>query len=388
MTLFAYGFRTFFPLAGLSAALTVVATVLALTGKIALPDPIRWHAHEMLFGFAPALMAGFFLTAVPNWTKRPRVQGPKLMAVAALWLAGRAALLFGASWPPMLVAGIDVSFLVVLGALIGWPIFGTSSRRNMAFPLLVWMLAAANLVEHLQWAGMLEPNGTPRRTAILTLVVLIITFGGRILPLFTRGALRRVRAAAGDQSPDPVRDRGPLDQATLVVSAALIPLSIFVDGPAMGVAFAFAAVLNLGRMYRWATLDTLHDPLLLILHVGYLWIPVAFTLSALSQIGVVPPTAALHALTAGVIGTFALGMMSRVMRGHTGRPLVAPRIMSAAYVLLTLAALIRVFGPILWPAGLVSIWHAAGDLWGLAFLILVVVDLPKAWAPRPDGKAG
>lgn len=391
MTLVQYGFRLFFPLAALSAASVVVLTVLGLTGTFVLPNPIGWHAHEMLFGFMGALLAGFFLTAVPNWTKRPRLHGAPLVAFAVLWLAGRGAVFAGQGWPPLAVAALDASFLVLLGLLIGGPIFGTRSTRNLAFPVLVWVLAGASFADHLEWAGHLTPTGAPRRVAMLTLVAVIIIFGGRIVPLFTRGALRRARAARGDDGPDPVRARTAFDTAVITASAALIPLTVWFDGtPIMAAGYALAAGLNLARMRGWASGHTLRDPLLLILHVGYAWIPLAFALAAVAQIdpGLVPLSAARHALTSGVLGTFALGMMSRVMRGHTGRPLVAPRAITVAYGLVTLAALVRVVGPIVAPAALVRTWHSAMGLWALAFMILFVVDLPIALAPRPDGKPG
>ena len=286
---------------------------------------------------------------------------------------------------------MDVAFLAILGGLIARPIYGARSQRNYAFPALVWVLAAANLVEHLEWAELLSHSGAPRRVAILAIVALIIIFGGRILPLFTRNALRRARQAQGVEGPNPVREVNTIDTAAMVISALLIPLTIFVDHhPAMAVAFALAAALNLLRMRGWATRHTLRDPLLLILHLAYGWIPLAFAINAVSQYDVhlVPVSVAVHALTAGVIGSFAMAMMSRVMRGHTGRPLVAPRIISAAFVLVSAAALVRVFGPLILSTKIATVWSISSHIWGTAFLILVAVDLPKALAPRPDGKLG
>ncbi len=364
-TIFLMGFRIFFLLAGLTASLLVPIWLAALSGH-ALPGvDLHWHGHELIFGFVGAVLAGFFLTAVPKWTATTPLSGKPLIALAALWAAGRAgrALLTGP------LAAADSAFLFALAAAIGWPIFKQRSTRNALFPLLVVAMGLADVAWHL-WPGLV-----PAQVAVLSAVVVVVIFGGRITPLFTRNALKL-----------PVRPRSRLDDAAIGSVIVLIPLAI-VSAPAPLVAAiaALGAALNLLRMRGWQTLATASTPLLWILHVGYGWVSVALALWALAALrpDILPVSTALHAATVGVLGTYTLGMMSRVALGHTGNPLKAPPLMVVAYVAVLLAGLLRLLA-VLAPWAL----YASGTLWTVAFALFVVVYAPLLSRPRSDGAPG
>jgi len=366
-------FRPFFLLAGLTAVALLPTWLLTLSGDGPPGIDLQWHAHELLFGFLGAVFAGFFLTAVPRWTGRPHVHGLALAALVALWGAARVsrALVVGS------VGAVDALFLVVLAGAIAAPIVRDRSRRNAWFPLLLLAMAGADATIHL------APQHTliAQRLAVLCALAVVTIFGGRITPLFTRGALRR-------EGKDGVRERSWLDDAAIVSVLALVPLAV-VDGaePLVAGVAAVGAVLNALRMRGWRTQHTIRSPIVWILHAGYAWIPVSLALWAAAAVRPGLTSAAVHAMTAGVLGTYTLAMMSRVTLGHTGRPLQVHPAMVLSYACVLGAGLVRVGAPIL--MGFTPMWaiNTAGVLWTAAFAIFVVVYTPILTQPGVDAEA-
>jgi len=383
-----HGFRPFFLFAGAYAVIAAAAWLAILhrlyTGTAgsfphgAMP-PHFWHGHEMLFGYVAAAVAGFFLTAVPSWTGRAPVRGGTLGALALAWIAGRIALWGAAALPPLLVAILDLAFVPFLAALVIRALAGGWSRRNAIFLPVFAALFAANLLYHLDAAG-IAPGyaGRGLNLALDTVLFLIAVLGGRVVPAFTTNALRR----AGEERL-PV-SRAPLEAAALLAVVALAAVDFLApDGRAAGAVAAIAAVLHAARFAGWRGHRTLAEPILWIIHLGYLWLIVGFALKAMALLGGwLPPTAASHALTIGAIGCMTLGVMSRAALGHTGRELrVAPAIV-AAYLLVTAAALARVLGPALLPAYALQALAVTAVLWIAGFGLFTYIYVPILLRPR------
>lgn len=383
------GFRPFFLLTGIQAVLAIATWLGVLRGAGPTPawsNAIQWHAHEMVFGFAGAAIAGFLLTSAPVWTNRPAVAGPRLAALALLWLAGRIAVFAGGALPsPWIAATIDTAFLLALAVVTAAPIFGSRSRRNYAFPLLVGVLALANALTHAGAAGVAPAAGAAGlRLAVGSVLLIVTVIGGRLVPLFTRasikreGALREVRYLAWADAA-----AGPLVGA-FVIADVLAPGST-VSGALALVAGAVVALRTRG----WALGFALRDPLLWSMHLAYLWIPIGLALlGASSFVDAVPRNLALHAITTGAIGGMILAIMTRVALGHTGRPFRAPRGIPFAYGLVLAAALARSFGPLFAPGATSGLLLASGALWVGAFAIFLAVYTPYLVSPRVDGKPG
>ncbi len=379
------GFRPFFLVAGAFAALIVPIWLLIVDGVLAPAaylDPAGWHAHEMIFGYTAAVIAGFLLTAVANWTQRETLAGPPLLALAGLWVLGRLAMAIAPSLPRGLPALIDLAFLPILGVVIARPLIATRNRRNFVMLAVVAALFSANLVVHLEALGFV-PLGSARRaclTAVDVVVFLILAITGRVVPMFTRNATEVATVASSI----------PLERLTMAAAVALVAIDIVApESRAAGVTAGGLALVAIARAARWGTLHTLRHPLLWILHVGYAWIPFGLLLRASPLLGVaIWGSIGTHALTVGAIGALTLGMMVRVTLGHTGRRLVASPAIAWAFGAITVAAFARVVVP------LVSLrWHfvplvVAGALWTVAFLLYLVVYAPVLLSPRADGKRG
>ena len=314
------GFRPFFLLAAVWAALAVPVWLTAYAHgyvpRAGLPA-MFWHAHEMVYGFGFAAVAGFMLTAIPNWTGRLPVRGAGLAALVVLWLAGRVALLL-----PPAFSWIDLAFGLALIAVVARELIAGRNWRNLPMLVALGLLVAGNVLFHLG----IDPTC---RLGIATLLMLIALVGGRIVPSFTRNWLAKQRAV---RMPAP---EGLLDRIALVIT--LVALGAWVSNVATWPALVAGAALAL-RLSRWRGLSTLREPLLAILHIGYAWLALGLVLVGLG----VQPQAALHALTAGAIGTMTLAVMTRATLGHTGRALTADGATLAIYALVTLAALMRV----------------------------------------------
>jgi uncharacterized protein involved in response to NO len=394
--LFARGFRPFFLLAGVYAVLSVGAWVLLIRGWAALPtgfSPPFWHGHEMLFGYAAAAMAGFLLTAVPNWTGTRPLQGRPLGGLVALWLAGRIAVWAGAALPPVWVAAVDLAFLPVLALLMARVLWPARKPKNFAFVALLALLFVANLHGYVPLLGEREDAGLV--LAVDVMVLLIVIVGGRITPSFTSGALRQ-----RDGAP-PVTTYPWLERLAILSTLGVVMADLFaLPAAAVGALALLAGGANAARLLGYRTRHTLRQPIVWSLHLGYAWAVLGLLLKGLAAFSVaefsrqafagvtIPATAALHALTVGAIGTMTLAVMSRAALGHTGRPLVAPAPVVWAYGLITLAALVRVFTPIFLPALYLEAIVGSGALWVAAFALYLAAYTPILIRPRADGQPG
>jgi uncharacterized protein involved in response to NO len=378
------GFRPFF-LGGATWAIVVLTLWLtALAGGITLPtgfDPLAWHRHEMLFGFVGAVVSGFLLTAIPNWTGRLPIAGTPLLALFALWLAARLAVLFSASVGMGPAAGLDVGFYLVLAALAGREVLA-AKNRNLPMVGLVLLFGGANAIDHATALGLVADEGLGWRCGLSLVVVMISLIGGRIIPSFTRNWLTKqgVREGLPGQP-------GRYDLVTIGVTAAAMATWIAApDSVPAGAALGLAGVLQAVRLARWKGARTLRDPLVIILHIGYAWIPVGLLLLAGSIFDpAILRSAAIHALTAGAMATMILAVMTRATLGHTGRELRAGPATVAIYAFVCLGAVLRVTAPL----GLVDYtlgMEVAGLAWGGAFLVFLAAYGPILLAPRVGEK--
>ena len=377
---FALGFRPFFLSAGIYAVLLMALWLLVLRGVLTpgeLPPPV-WHGHEMLFGFAVAVIAGFLLTAAQNWTGIRTPSGWPLAALFLLWLAGRLAFLVP-GMPPALVAGIDLAFLPVLALTLALPILKAKQLHNYPFPFMLLALAAANALVHGEALGIADTARQGLHLAVYVVVVMITLMGGRVIPSFTDNKLQtRARRWKTVEWLVPAVTVGAL------IAALLAP-----DSRVTALLAAVAATLHAIRLVGWYTPKLWSVPLLWILHLGYAWIAFGFALLALSAAGLSPAAVnALHAFTVGGIGVLTLGMMARVSLGHTGRLLEPAPVMTRAFVLINLAALVRVTLPLFFPRVYMQIMTAAGLAWVAAFGLFAWVYAPMLLRPRVDGKPG
>lgn len=387
--LFGRGFRPFFLLAGIQAVLAVGAWLAILRGKGPLPDwpnAVAWHAHEMIFGFAGAAIAGFLLTSVPVWTGRTALAGRPLAALAGLWLAGRLSVFFAGTLPSAwIAASIDAAFFAVLALGTGIPIFRSRSYRNYAFPLIAGVLALANLLTH---AGAMGPwpeaGAAGIRLAVGCVVLVIATIGGRLVPLFTRAAIKRTGAE------QEVSYLAWADAATgPLVGAFVLSDTVAPGTPVNGALALVAGAVVALRTKGWALRFALRDPLLWSMHLAYLWIPIGLIAIGISVFDdAIPRNIALHALTTGAIGGMVLAIMTRVALGHTGRPFCAPPGIALAYGLVFAAAFMRTAALLIAPGAMGSLLLISGATWISAFAIFIAVYTPYLISPRVDGKPG
>lgn len=380
----AKGFRPFFLLGALLAIGLVPLWALVLVGRAhvgAYLDPVSWHAHEMIFGFVGAIIAGFLLTAVENWTQRTTARGFGLGLLVALWIAGRVVLVANVS-PRWLVAATDLAFLPALMIAIGRPIVLARNHRNIVMLVALLAMWLANLAMHLDALGVAV--GWRRRGALVAVDVvtlLMVIIGGRVIPMFTRNATR-------DES---VRSHPKLDQLALASIVLVLLLDAVVPSATIAkiAACSVAAVAVAVRSIHWGARRSARDPLLWILHVGHGWIPIGFGLRVLTMLDPrIPASVATHALTAGAMGALTLGMMARVALGHTGRALAAPRSLAMAFVFITSAAVLRVAVPLVAPGVYMTSLLVSAGLWGASFVLYVISYAPILTAPRVDGKPG
>jgi len=369
--MFSAGFRPFFLLAGLWSAIAVPVWLCVYSGAVALPSalpPAAWHAHEMVFGFAFASVAGFLLTAIPNWTGRLPLRGWPLAALAFLWLAGRAAVLLSGVIGALPAALIDLAFPVALIAVVAREIVAGRNWRNLPMVAGLSLLASGSLLVHLHALGLAYTAETGNHLGIATLSMLIALIGGRIVPSFTRNWLARVRP----QGRMPAHGTR-LDMAALALTFLALACWVAVPQSAAAPWLALAAGAALAvRLSRWCGLATLGEPLLFVLHAGYGWLAFGLLLMGLNGLTAwLPASAAMHALTIGAVGTMTLGVMTRATLGHSGRPLAAGPGTTAIYLLVTLSALIRVAAPLAGTWAMPLTW-GAGAAWGAAFFLFVI----------------
>lgn len=382
--LFALGFRPFFLAAALAAVALMALWLADYGGAFAFRNyygGTYWHGHEMVFGYTAAVVAGFLLTAVRNWTSLDTPRGGSLAALVALWLAGRVAPFASSVLPGGLIAALDTAFLPVLAASLALPLLRRRQWRNLPFVPILLFLAAANALVHLDVLGVL-PGGAKAGLylGVNLIVLLIVVVGGRVIPFFTERALRNARP----------RVWRPVEWVSIGSVAALAILAAMSAAPTLIMVVASAAALaHAVRLWGWSDRRLWSVPLLWILYVGYGWLVIGFAAQAISVAAMVRPQLALHAFTAGAIGALTLGMMARVSLGHTGRPLQAAPPLVGAFVLVNAAAVMRVVGgwclPDEWYVPLIV---AAGAAWIAAFVLFLTVYAPILVEPRADGRAG
>ncbi len=367
--LFSLGFRPFFLFSALWAGLAVPLWAAAYAGLLPAQTITRvWHVHEMLFGYLSGVIAGFLLTAVPNWTGRLPVTGAPLAALFGLWVSGRIAMLFAAPLGPI-AAAIDSSFLVVFAAIVGREIIAGKNTRNIAVCVLISALGVANLLFHFADH---ELALAAERGALAVVSILITLIGGRIVPSFTRNWMAKRKLAPAPAAAN------RFDFVTLILTAvAVLAWAVAPASTLAGAALLLAGGFNAIRLLRWRGWRTLAEPLVLILHVGYAWLAAALIMLGLSTLApaLVPSVAGIHALTSGAFGVMTLAVMTRASLGHTGRPLTAGASISAIYVLANLGALLRVASPF-FPAAYTAWLAAAATLWGAAFIGFFIVYAP------------
>lgn len=357
---FEKGFRPFFLGAALWAACGMFLWTLMFRGALDLEfqwSARDWHIHEMLFGYVSAVIAGFLLTAVPNWTGLAAPKGVALAGLFGLWIAGRLAILFSNCLPPLLVAAIDISFLVVLEIWLIRVLVRSGNNRNLVVAGLIALFIISNAAIH---SGAWKDIGVGG--GLLATVMLISLIGGRVIPAFTRNWL------AQQGAPNVIPNFGVPDGLALASSALAICLFAFgIEGGLTGAAFLLASLASLVRLKRWQGLATAKEPLVLIMHLAYLWLPVGYALLAISQVSsIVTVNSGLHALTSGAVGTVTLAIMTRASLGHSGKPLQADRATLAVYFLVTLAAGLRVASDVFPDPVLAK--SLAGLAWSAAFL--------------------
>lgn len=378
--LFNLGFRPLYLLAGAFATLSVPYWVAQFNGWLppaASHNGALWHAHEMIFGYAFAVVIGFLFTAVRNWTNAPTPTGPALAVIAALWLAGR--LLALTPWM-FAAAAADAAFAIAAAVGIGRPLLAAGNRRNYFFIAVVLGFGAANLAFQLGIAALIDfPVQRGLQIGLDLILFVMIVMGGRVIPMFTANGIPGTQPQR-----QPQLERIALTSIVLLIAADALGL------PPTGIAViaGIAGVAHAARLALWQPWRTLRKPIVWILHASYAWIAVHFLLRAAALLELVPASAATHALTVGAIGGLTLGMMTRTARGHTGRPLETSGMETTAYVLVHLGAVVRVFVPLVAPAGYLHAVMASGLLWGAAFLLFTLKFIPILTRPRADGRPG
>ncbi|RWB26218.1 NnrS family protein [Mesorhizobium sp.] len=383
-----YGFRPFFLVGSLYAGLTILFWLPLFYGHLetfSVFAPVDWHVHEMLFGYLSAVVTGFLLTAIPNWTGRLPVQGLPLLALVVIWLAGRLAVFFSAEIGWVAAAVIDCTFLLAVAAAAAIEIVAGRNWRNLKVLAPVTVLFAANVCFHVE-ANLNGLSDLSRRLAIGAALVLIMIVGGRIIPSFTRNWL--VRENPG-RLPIPFNR---LDSVTIVLSAAaLAAWAVYPGALATGAMLIAGSALNVVRLVRWAGDRTLRDPLVFILHAAYFFLPAGLMLGGLAAIfpEAVPSAAAIHAFGAGAIGSMTLAVMARATLGHTGRNLEANPGTSMVFASMVSSAILRIAAAFF--PGQTLLLHASATAWAIAFLGYAVLFGgmligPKV-APRQPNRA-
>lgn len=380
VVLFRGGFRPFFLGAGVWAVVVMTVRVAELLGldvtALAFADLNRWHAHELLFGYGSAVVAGFALTAIPNWTGRLPVAGSALAALASLWLAGRLAAMVP-QFPSALHFALDAVFLPALAGLATREIVAAKNHRNIPVAGLIALLALGNIVFHLEEAGIIAAASYGVRLGLTALVLLMGVIGGRIVPSFTNNWLAR------ENRPRTAMIAVSIDRLAHGASAASLALWVALPNEAVtGATLIAAAAVHFVRLAGWRGWMTVREPLVLVLHVGYAWLPIGFALLGAAIVwdpGAI--AAGMHALTVGAVGTMTLAVMSRATLGHTGRTLSADAGTAAIYAAITASALCRVAASLL-PSAAGVLLPLAGVFWICSFGLFVAIFAPMHLRPR------
>ncbi|MBA6413416.1 NnrS family protein [Parahaliea sp. F7430] len=385
--LLAYAFRPFFLLSAFYAAAAMAVWISAiLGGPVLLPATLTpdWHAHELVYGFVGAAIAGFLLTAITNWTGSAPLAGTKLALLLLLWFAGRIAMAFNATLAPAVVALLDLSFLLALALYVALILWRTKNRRNAPLVLVLLTLVAGNALMHAGWIQRSAELILLGRNLALDLITVLMTIvAGRITPAFSANWLR----ARGETINTVATPR--LDQAA-IGSVALMALCSLAGAAALvtGLIAITAGLLNALRLYRWAGWRIRREPLLWILHLAYGFIVAALLARGLVLLDILQaPSLWQHLIGAGAMGILVLGVMTRVSMGHTGRPLALRPGGLVIYIAIIVAALLRVL------VALNTIDYQSGLLlsagaWIVAFALFCIAYAPVLWSPRADGRPG
>jgi uncharacterized protein involved in response to NO len=373
------GFRPFYLLASTFAALSIAIWAAQFAGWLGRPylaGPL-WHAHEMVFGFALAVITGFLLTAGRNWTGRPTPTGPALAALAALWVLARVLVLTPFAWA---AAAVNVAFPLAAAVGLAIPFIAAGNRRNYFFIGLLVLMGAATAVFHLVRLQVLAVPGWASIQVALDVVLFIMAvMGGRVIPMFTNNGVPGTQA----------RREPKLEKLALGSVLALLVFDLLsLHGTALVVLLAVAALAHLTRVALWQPWRTVRTPLVWILHAAYAWIGVHLALRCAAELGAIAPSIATHALTVGAIGGLTIGMMTRTARGHTGQPLRADRADVTCYALVLAAALIRVIVPVLAPSLQMNAIVGSATLWSVAYGLYAVHYWPWLSRARRDGQPG
>ena len=380
------GFRPFFLGSAVWAAVAIPLWLAFYRGEAAAPSllaPFVWHAHEMVFGFAAATVAGFLLTAIPNWTGRMPLQGWPLLTLVLVWAIGRIAVFLSADIGAAPAALADLSFPAAFLGIVGREIIAGRNWRNLPILAALSLLLLGNLLVHLDALGIADSAELGNRIGLVTLLMLIALVGGRIIPSFTHNWLTKTRPAIKPPIPEGCFDRAALVVTALALGAWALAPNASVTAWGNLVAGGAAAL----RLSRWRGLRTLHDPLLLVLHLGYAWLALGLVLLGLSRfIEFLPATAALHALTVGAVGTMTLAVMTRASLGHTGHSLTADPGTKLIYLLITLAAILRVLSPLA-GEGATLLLSLAGAAWSGAFGLFAICYGRALARPRVEEAA-
>lgn len=373
------GFRPFYLLASVFAALSIVLWAVQYLGWLN-TGYLRgslWHAHEMLYGFTVAVMAGFLFTAVRNWTDQPTPSGGWLMAIAALWICGRILIVTRLAW---LSALANAAFPIAVAIGIGIPLVRSRNRRNYFFIALLVALGLATFYVHAaQILGWQTPAWLGIRVGLDIALLIMTIMAGRVIPMFTANAIPGANA----------RRHLLVERASIASVLLLTALdALGVDGALLVTVLVLAALSHAVRWWLWAPRKTLRTPLVWVLHAAYAWIPIHLALRAASALQLVASPLATHALTVGAIGGLTIGMMTRTAKGHTGRPLRADAADSACYGLVLAAAVVRVIGPLLLPAAYGTWVLISAALWSGGFALYAIRYSGPLTHARVDGRPG
>jgi uncharacterized protein involved in response to NO len=376
------GFRPFFLLGSAWGALQIFIWVTFQAGwlpSIPYHDSIVWHVHEMIFGFATAIMAGFVLTASQNWSGKPGVQGSKLILLVALWSSAR---ILSIIWEqqPLLFAITDLAFFPLLAYFLKPYLWQESQKHNKIFFPLFLVLVGTNLTIHLNALGITNLETRPALFGcVFIFIIMISLIGGRVLPFFTTNVIPDAK---------PVKNIW-IEKLHLISLAFTGALVMFMEFSIVTAVVALiTGIIHSIRFFLWQPWKSFRVPILLILYLGYIWIPIGLVLRACASMGWIASSPSTHAFTSGAIGIMIYGMITRVSLGHTGRKIHATPIIILGYVFIFASSVIRVFGPLAFPAHNLSFIETSGWLWFGAFTIFTIVYAPILCKPREDGKPG
>ena len=380
LPVFAMGFRPFFLLGVLQLLVLMVFWIGGWAGLWQLPEHVNaiyWHSHEMLFGFGVAIVAGFLLTASANWTKTRGLHGENLLLLVGLWLLGRAGFWATALGASAAYGWLDLAFIPGVFLVLAPTLIRAKKWHNITFLFWLALLFIGHVLFLVDWTGAWAGLGREGMYLALDVVVLLmIQIGGRVIPFFTGRVFRDAD----------IHKWVKVDRLALATVILYVFCAFFLGRlePITGWVALAAGVLSIVRMKTWGSLLTWRKPIVWILHVAYLWLAFAYLLQAAACVYWVPLSVATHAFTAGAMGVFVLGMISRVSMGHTGRPIKASNIVTAAYVMILVAALARVVGPLISPGWYHNVISLSGTLWVLAYLFFFFWSLGSFFNRRSN----